>query len=48
MALVPGQTPEWKLPPEQLSAVLMQRPEPAEVEQVFLTQHWTLVPSLGQ
>lgn len=47
-ALVPGQAPEWKLPPEQPSAVFKQRPEPAEVEHVFLTQHWTLVASWGQ
>jgi len=48
IALVPGQAPEWKLPPEQPSAVFRQRPEPAEVEHVFLTQHWTLVASWGQ
>lgn len=46
--LVPGQAPVWKLPPEQPSAVLRQRPEPAEVEHVFFTQHCTFVASLGQ
>lgn len=48
MALVPGQAPEWKLPAEQPSAVLRQRPEPAEVEQLRLTQHCTLLASCGQ
>lgn len=48
MELSPGQAPEWKLPPEQPSLVFRQVPEPAEVEHVFLTQHWMPVASLGQ
>lgn len=47
IVLSPGQAPDTNDPPQE-SAVFMQMPEPDEVLHVFLTQHCTLVASLGQ
>lgn len=47
MSLAPGHAPATYLP-EHLFAVLRQIPLPELVLQVFLTQHSTLVGSLGQ
>ncbi|MCJ1292308.1 hypothetical protein MMC34_003858 [Xylographa carneopallida] len=42
MELLPGQAPEWKVPPEQPLAVFLQIPVPLAVEQDCCTQHWLL------